>query len=115
MGTLSAIITIIIVYNNTSRAALLSLLSIACVLLTGGQLSGSVTSDSFATKNAGASPTAQPLTLSWDPTKDPGVVGYSLYYGTASGAYTEHVDTNYTSINMPPLLPGRSTFCRRRA
>lgn len=35
---------------------------------------------------------AQAVTLAWDPSPDPDVTGYAIYYGTNSGNYTTRVD-----------------------
>jgi hypothetical protein len=47
------------------------------------------------------------ITLGWDPSTDPSVVGYHLYYGVASGTYTNMIDagTN-TSVTVSNLVPG---------
>ena len=34
----------------------------------------------------------QDVTVAWDPSPTPGVIGYTLYYGTNSGAYFDFVD-----------------------
>src|SRR5438034_287149 len=41
---------------------------------------------------ASATADARPITITWDATTDPAVVGYIVYYGTQSGAYTDSVD-----------------------
>jgi hypothetical protein len=47
------------------------------------------------------------LTLAWDPSGDPSVVGYRLYQGTASQAYTSVTDSgNQTSVAIGRLVPG---------
>lgn len=45
--------------------------------------------------------------LEWDPSPDTTVVGYHLYYGVASGVYTNTIDagTN-TSVTVPGLVGG---------
>jgi hypothetical protein len=50
---------------------------------------------------------AQSVSLGWDPSPDPTVVGYAVHYGTHSGIYTSRVDagTN-TTIVIPRLLTG---------
>jgi hypothetical protein len=53
---------------------------------------------------AGASDAGQ-VTLAWDPTGQPQLGGYKLYYGTASRQYTSHIDvgpnTSYTVVGLP--------------
>lgn len=47
---------------------------------------------------------AASVTLTWSPSIDPTVVGYKIYYGVASGVYTNSVDvgnvTNYTITGL---------------
>ena len=50
--------------------------------------------------------TAANVTLAWNASADPTVVGYRLYYGLASGAYTNMVDTGpATSVTISNLMP----------
>jgi Fibronectin type III domain len=48
----------------------------------------------------------QSFALSWNPSPDPTVVGYVVYYGTSSGNYTTRVDvgtnTSFTVTNLQP-------------
>ena len=37
---------------------------------------------------------AQTVTLTWDADSDPNLAGYRVYYGTASGFYTDNVNVN---------------------
>jgi hypothetical protein len=49
----------------------------------------------------------QKVTLAWDPSADPTVVGYNVYYGAASGAYTNKVNTGAaTSATISNLVEG---------
>ena len=44
----------------------------------------------------------QSVTLAWNPSPDPTVTGYNIYYGTGSGAYTTKIfvgNTNLCSIS----------------
>jgi hypothetical protein len=51
------------------------------------------------------------LTLAWDPSTDPTVVGYDVYYGGASGVYTNMIDvgTN-TTVTISNLVPGATYY-----
>ena len=51
------------------------------------------------------------VTLAWDPSSDPSVAGYNLYYGAASRAYTNMVSagTN-TSLTISGLVEGVTYF-----
>jgi len=52
---------------------------------------------------------AQSVTLAWNP--DPGVAGYHLHYGTASGVYNQTTDVgNTTTATVPNLTPGLTYF-----
>jgi fibronectin type 3 domain-containing protein len=47
------------------------------------------------------------VTLAWDQATSPDVVGYKIYYGTASGSYTAVIDAgNSTSYTVPGLQDG---------
>lgn len=49
----------------------------------------------------------QNVTLAWDPSTDPGVTGYKLYYGSAPGAYTATNDVgSVTNAVVPSLIEG---------
>ena len=51
--------------------------------------------------------TAANVTLAWNPSTDPTVSGYRLYYGLAGAAYTNMVDTGpATSVTVSNLVPG---------
>ena len=48
---------------------------------------------------------AQAVTLAWDPSPDPEVAGYAVYYGTNSGHYSTRIDVGAQTnacINIPP-------------
>lgn len=45
---------------------------------------------------------ADPVTVTWDPSPDSGVVGYVVYVGTQSGAYTTNYDVGNTSYFVFP-------------
>lgn len=54
---------------------------------------------------------AEDALLAWDPSPDADVVGYELYYGTASGQYTESVDVgNTTSHTLSVATSGTHYF-----
>ena len=47
------------------------------------------------------------VTLAWNQSTDPIVVGYNIHYGGASGSYTNKISTgNTTSATIPGLTPG---------
>ncbi len=49
----------------------------------------------------------QSVTLAWDASPDPTVLGYNVYYGAASGTYTNKVDAvNATSATISNLVEG---------
>ncbi len=51
------------------------------------------------------------VTLAWDPVNDPAVTGYKIHYGTASKAYTVHVDAkNVTTYTIASLTTGQTYF-----
>jgi hypothetical protein len=54
---------------------------------------------------------AQKVVLAWQPSPDPNVAGYSVYYGLASGAYSGKVSvTNSTSATISGLTEGLTYF-----
>ena len=51
------------------------------------------------------------VSLSWDPSSDPAVVGYRLYYGTSDGNYTEFVEAgNRTDCTVTGLSAGTTYY-----
>ncbi len=55
-----------------------------------------------------AAPSVQ---LGWTASTDTAVVGYTLYYGTASGVYTTTLDVgNSTTAYVAPLTPGTTYY-----
>jgi len=40
----------------------------------------------------------QSVALLWDPSPSPDVVGYAVYYGTASGVYTTRLDAGTNTV-----------------
>ncbi len=51
------------------------------------------------------------MTLGWQASTDPNVVGYNIYYGTSSGNYTSEVTVgNATSITLNGLVPGTTYY-----
>ena len=54
---------------------------------------------------------AQNVTLAWNPSTDPTVVGYNIYYGGASGNYTNTLDAgNATNITVSGLVVGDTYY-----
>src|ERR1039458_7293932 len=53
----------------------------------------------------------QNVTLAWNPSTDPTVVGYNIYYGGASGDYTNTLSAgNATNITVSGLVEGTTYF-----
>ena len=51
------------------------------------------------------------VTLAWNPSTDPGVVGYNVYYGGASGAYTNEICVgNATNVTISGLVRGTTYY-----
>ena len=51
------------------------------------------------------------VTLAWDPSASPGIAGYRLYEGGASGTYTNFIDVgNVTSNRVSGLVSGSTYF-----
>src|SRR5262249_55378171 len=50
------------------------------------------------------------VTLAWDPSADPDVAGYHLYWGLASGPYITNVDTGSLLSNTIPGLTIGTTY-----
>ena len=50
------------------------------------------------------------VTLEWDANSEPDVAGYKLYFGTASGIYTETFDAGKVTVAAVPLVPGVTYF-----
>jgi len=56
-------------------------------------------------------PPGQSVTLSWNPSSDPIVVGYKIYYGGASGNYTNMLSAgNATNITVSGLVEGDTYY-----
>ena len=54
---------------------------------------------------------ADGVTLAWDPSSDPTVTGYNLYYGGATGTYTNTVNAgSATSIGVSNLVAGATYY-----
>jgi Fibronectin type III domain len=52
-------------------------------------------------------PTGQSVTLTWNPNTEPNIAGYNVYYGGASGTYTNMVTvSNVTNATISGLLAG---------
>jgi hypothetical protein len=68
----------------------------------GGGLSVNATLQALATQN---------VTLAWNPSVSPNIVGYDIYYGGVSGIYTnEIIAGNVTNITVPSLLGGTTYY-----
>jgi Fibronectin type III domain len=51
------------------------------------------------------------VTLSWNRSKDPTVVGYDIYYGRAIGTYTSKVSVgNATNLTISGLMPATTYY-----
>ena len=56
-------------------------------------------------------PPGRSVTLAWDPSPDPSVVGFNMYYGVASRTYTNMVNPgNVTSVTISGLVEGTTYF-----
>jgi len=56
-------------------------------------------------------PPGQSATLTWNPSTDPTVVGYNLYYGGASGTYTNVLNAgNVTNATVSGLIQGTTYY-----
>ena len=54
---------------------------------------------------------AQTVNLAWEPSPDSTVTGYNMYYGVASGTYTNLIDVgNASSGSIPSLVEGTTYF-----
>ncbi len=54
---------------------------------------------------------AADVTLAWDANTQPGITGYKIYYGTASGNYTTTLDVgNVTTYTVTGLNSG-TNYC----
>src|SRR5208282_1669728 len=53
----------------------------------------------------------QSVTLAWNPSTDPTVVGYNIYYGGASGNYTNTLSVgNVTNVTVSGLVEGDTYY-----
>ncbi len=53
----------------------------------------------------------QNVTLTWNPSTSPNVIGYDIYYGPACGTYTNKISVgNVTSATVPGLKEGACDF-----
>ncbi len=51
------------------------------------------------------------VTLAWNASTDPSVVGYNVYYGGASGAYTNEICAgNATNVTVSGLVQGTTYY-----
>jgi hypothetical protein len=56
-------------------------------------------------------PPGQSATLAWNPSTDPTVVGYNLYFGGTSGTYTNMINAgNVTNTTISGLIPGTTYY-----
>ncbi len=56
-------------------------------------------------------PPGQSVTLAWNPSSDPTAVGYKIYYGGASGNYTNILSAgNATNITVSGLVAGDTYY-----
>jgi len=56
---------------------------------------------------------AAQVTLAWDASTDPAVVGYKIHYGTASGNYSALVDVGSRTTCLKPGKDDERTDCKR--
>ena len=53
----------------------------------------------------------QCVTLAWNPSASPNVIGYNVYYGSACGSYTNKISVgNVTSATVPGLQNGACNY-----
>jgi hypothetical protein len=50
------------------------------------------------------------ITVAWDPVSDPGLTGYRLYYGAASGSYSESLDVGLVTEHTVNGLADCTTY-----
>jgi fibronectin type 3 domain-containing protein len=49
------------------------------------------------------------IDLSWDPSTDPNLAGYKVYYGTTPGKYGPGIDVgNVTTFSLTGLIKGKT-------
>src|ERR1044071_1305391 len=72
----------------------------SCILLSAICLSTAATNDS----------SAHNVNLIWDPSPDANVVGYAIYYGTASGTYATRQDVGDQLTTTVPNLTADQTY-----
>jgi hypothetical protein len=61
--------------------------------------------------NRVAKPQPQAVTLIWNPSTDPSVTGYNVYYGVASRTYTNKLDAgSATNVTVKGLIRGSTYF-----
>jgi hypothetical protein len=54
---------------------------------------------------------ADEITLTWDPSDDPNVAGYLIYWGESPDAYDWVMDAmDYSTVSIPELTPGSAYF-----
>src|SRR3712207_5325517 len=62
-------------------------------------------------QRAPAEPIFRTVTVAWDPSPTPGVVGYRLRYGTTRGDYPHVIETGcQTSADVPNIINGTTYF-----
>ncbi len=60
---------------------------------------------------AGLARASESVTLAWDPSLDSDLAGYKIYYGPASGTYTNEIDLGLVTTNtVCCLTPGATYF-----
>ena len=77
--------------NRGSLTALISLLGLVSILTPGSGLAATVT-------------------LAWDPSPDPDLSGYKLYYGAATGTYTNSIQVGNATTATVSNLTGGVTY-----
>ena len=62
-------------------------------------------------KGATVVSTAKGFTLAWNPSaSSPNIDGYRVYYGTASGSYSQHVDVGLATTAAVPTVSGSTYY-----
>ena len=92
------------------RLKILSIARISLVRVVGGILFFALLHNPVQALSATVPP-GQSVTLTWNQSRDPTVVGYNIYYGGASGNYTNTLPAgNVTNITVSGLVEGTTYY-----
>lgn len=93
-------------YSSPARhySNALVLLSIASLLIACGGGGGA------APAPGGGCTSENTATLVWDAVVDPGLTGYRIYYGTASGIYAQSIDVENVTTGTVAGLCSKTTY-----